>query len=152
MAKVKHVLEKKVGDLDVVIHETLLNDAFKHDFQSLMFDSGEVFLEVSGKEGQLLLETNGHVTIFDIEKEVKICDEKRFSDKKLMKLIEKGEIYGSPKYEIDENNWFAAVYFKKDKDGSLISVDDVLIEDIPSSLDELIKDMVELYEYFSERS
>ena len=150
MGEITQVIEKTVGDLDVVVYERLTKEAFNNEFNSLMFDSGEVFIEVAGKNGRLILETNGHVTIFDIEKVIKICDDERFSDDKVMKMIKNNDIFNSDIYEVDESNWFSFVYFKEDEQGRTISVDDVVMEYIPSSLDELINDMIELYNHFKE--
>lgn len=147
--EIKRYVEKLKKEVIVNLNLSVID--FK--WESLLFsDNLENFATVIAGDYIVELITEGEVRIVDTETDSVYKNGN--IPYEILSKIRNGDIYEDDRYVVDNNNWFALHFgIKLNKEGDTIqyqTLDDLIFEANPESIDELIEKLIEYTVYFLE--
>lgn len=139
-----NIYTKSINGLKFTISLPLLLKAINSGWESSKFISNDVIVSLKGPAGEVVLEVAGEVKITDTRLNKAYSNEETFNNEDIQKAINKGDIYNSDRYIVNNNNWFRFLFFDKNQN----SVDDLMFESEPNTIEEIILAMESAYQYF----
>lgn len=134
------------GTAKLTIFEENAKKAIERGWESLYYAENSVEFASLETENELFcLVTNGLVSIVGVDTQEKYTNA---HPDDIEKLLDRELVNGhlsETNYVIEDNNWFAVILYEQSEPGSSdwYGKDDVLFEDLPTTLDELEKAMLE---------